>query len=200
VTTLAADQFTRADANPIGAGWTTITSHQAFQIVSNAATPNSVASDAGSWKTGTFSNDQYVQAKLFVVGTGTGGNGPGLAARVASGANTYYRLAANHQATTQNLQLGKFVAGTFTSIWQRLAAFTDGALFRLEVRGTTLRVFINGVQVGADATDASIAAGNPGMAYSSSCTSASIDHFEAGDFGTNLIDPYHASLNRSYLW
>ena len=199
MTVLATDDFNRANANPIGTGWTTQTSNQAMQIVSNQATPNAVGSDAGAWKTGTFPNDQWVQARLFCVGTGTGGNGICLTLRNASGADTCYRLAANHQATTQNLQLGKFVAHSFTSIWQRLQSWTDGDLFRLEARGTTLRVFINGVQVGADATDSSVTAGNPGIGYSSVCTSGAVDNWSAGDFGVAVVTEQSA-IYRAHNW
>jgi len=188
MTVLTADAFDRTNANPIGAPWTTITNNSAMQIVSNQATPSTLAADCASWISGTYPNDQYAQARFFVNATSSaGGTGSCLFARCATGANTNYRLSANHGGTT-NLQLGKFVANAFTSLWIRLQAWTDGDLFRLECRGTTIRVFINGVQVGADAVDASVTAGQPGMGYSSvASTSAAVDNFQAGDFGSSLV-------------
>lgn len=129
---------------------------------------------------GTWPDDQYCQAKFWVVST-SGGTGPCVIVRASAVADTYYRLVASH-AASNNVVLSKFVAGSVTAItgWPRTQAFTDGDTFRLEIQGTTLRAYYNGVQIGADATDASISAGNPGMGHSTNTTSASIDDWEAG--------------------
>jgi len=200
VTLLASDNFNRTNANPIGGVWTTTTSEAAFQLTSNTAAAASVSSDSGCrWTGPTFPNDQWVQARITVNST-TNGTGMGIVARCASGARTYYRATFNHKATL-NVQLEKFVAGTFTQLWTRTATFTDGDLCRLECRGTTLRVLINGVPQGADQTDSAVTAGNPGMCQSSIITSGSIDEWCAGSFDGNeytLIQ--QQALNRSYLW
>lgn len=182
---LATDNFNRANANPIGGNWTTITGLSAMQIVSNAATPSSLSpNDCGSYYNAvTWPNDQYSQAKLTVVDTKTDGSGIGVAVRVAAAALTAYRVVLTHASPGTNVSLQRFLAGAFTRLWDRGAAFVDGDLVRLEVQGTTLRVFINGVQVGADFTDTNIASGNAGISYSSVATSASLDDWEGGDFG-----------------
>src|SRR5690242_11171898 len=138
----------------------------------------------------TFPDDQYAQAKVWVVST-SGGTGPGVVVRSASAADTYYRTVVNHAggtpSGTNNITLSKIVAGGSTTIWTRSVSFTDGDTIRLEAQGTTLRVFINGSQVGADATDSAISTGNPGICMSTNVTSASIDDFEAGSLSANAF-------------
>lgn len=181
---LATDSFNRANANPIGANWTTVTSQGAFQIVSNAATVASLAADSASLHSGiswTGVNDQYAQANITQVGGGGGlGTGFGLVVRGDAATATMYRLVVG--TGSNNIELAKLITGAYTLIWDRTATFNSGDLIRLEAQGTTLRVFINGVQVGANTTDSSIASGSPGMGYSASATSGSMDNWEAGDF------------------
>lgn len=199
---LASDGFNRTNANPIGSPWTTITSTSAYQITSNAAAPTATASDCGSrWTGPTFPNDQWVQGRITMAGTNTGA-GPGLVARCASAAETLYMIVANHNGTG-SCTLYKAVSGTFTMPWggNRTVVWADGDLWRLEVRGTTLRVLVNGTPVGADVTDSGVTSGNPGIFSSSTITSGSIDEWCAGDFSGNdytLIE--QQSLNRSYLY
>lgn len=178
---LATDNFNRADVNPIGGNWTTVTSEGAFKIVSNAVQPASLSADSTAYYNAvTWPNDQYAQVKVTVNET-TAGNGLGPCVRASASANTFYRVVADH-AGSGNIELSKFIAGSYTQIWGRTATFVNGDTLRLEVQGTTLRVYINGVQVGADATDSSIASGNAGLAYSSNTVSVSGDDWEGGDF------------------
>lgn len=189
------DNFNRADENPLAGSWSTGSGETAMKIVSNSATFTAAGSDASSyWNLETWSADQYSQAKLTVTGT-TLDTGPGLVVRRSTSALTWYRVTVSKNAT--NVALWKAVAGTYTNIWQRTATFTDGDTVRLEVKGTTLRVFINGVQVGADATDTAISTGKPGIAYSSSSTAATVDDWEAGDLGAEPRFPYTSPLSFS---
>lgn len=184
MTALATDNFNRADANPIGGNWTTANNHNAMQIVSNTCQPSSLLVDCGAYYNAiTWPDDQYAQVKVTVNSTGTG-VGIGLFCRQAAAANTCYRLVASH-AASNNIELGKFVTGTFTGIWTRTQAFTDGDILRLEVQGTTLRAYFNGAQIGADTTDSSIASGNAGIAYSSATSATTLlDDWEGGDFAS----------------
>jgi hypothetical protein len=83
-------------------------------------------------------------------------------------------------AGTSNIELAKVVAGAYTQIWLRTATVAAGDTVRLEAQGTTLRAYVNGVQVGADATDSAIATGNAGVVYSSSITTKTGDDWEGG--------------------
>lgn len=62
---------------------------------------------------------------------------------------------------TQDIDLMRRVAGVNTSIATRTSAHADGDTFALEVTGTgatvTLKIFINGVQIGADVADSNAA-------------------------------------------
>src|SRR5678815_2496696 len=99
MTAIAADNFNRANANPIGGLWVTSPNEAAIQLTSNAAAPSSAASDcAAIFNQGTWPNDQYAQANLTVSGT-TGTSGPGVLVRGSTGAHTYYRVVVNHAAT-----------------------------------------------------------------------------------------------------
>jgi len=181
---LGTDTFTRANETPLAGNWTTVTSETAFNLASNAITPSNLNNDCGAYRNDiTPPNDQYSQLVLTVTNTGGGGQGLGVACRIATGARTYYRVVADHASPSANVELGKMIAGAFTVIWSRSATFTNGDALRLEVQGTTLRVYIAGVQVGADATDSAIASGRFGISYSSVCTAATGDNWEGGDFG-----------------
>lgn len=174
------DNFNRADANPIGGAWVTVTSQGAMQLLGNVMTPASVAADSAAYyNLAMLSDNQYAQCKVTVNGTSSQ-TGIGPMIRCSTTAATFYRVAVNHNATN-NIALGKLVNNTFTSIWQRTATFVDGDTVRVEAIGTTLRVLINGVAVGADATDSSITGGRAGVIYSSATTSASVDDWEAGN-------------------
>lgn len=182
MTVLATDNFDRVNANPIGAPWTTGNGESAMQIVSNVATPSTTAADCGSDYTGiTWPADQYSKAKLTVSGTTGGASGVSLKVRSASGARTYYRLDCDH-AATNNITLEKFIASVPTTLagFPLTLAWTDGDTWELWAVGTRIWVLRNGVLVGAAVTDSAIASGNPGMGYSSTETSASINDWEGG--------------------
>lgn len=180
---LGTDAFTRANETPLAGNWTTVTSDTAFNLASNAVTYSNVNNDAAAYRNDiTPSADQYSQLALTVTGIGGGGQGFGVCCRASTVARTYYRLVADHSAT--NVELGARVAGVFSTIWTRAQAFTNGDVLRVEVQGTTLRAYINGVQIGADVTDTAIASGRFGIAYSSVLTSATGDDWEGGDFAS----------------
>lgn len=192
---LASDDFTRANENPLGNGaWTTSTTFVAMQLVSNVATPTNPTSDNGSYYSGlAWPANQFSRARLTVNGTAGGDSGVCLFVRHAAGANTLYRLDADH-AASNNVTLAKFVAGVYSVVtgWPRTLAWTDDDLWELWAIGTTLRVFRNGAQLGADSTDASIASGSPGVGVSGAVTSASIRAWEGGT--TDAVAPLLGSL------
>src|SRR5205814_109515 len=135
---LATDGFDRANANPIGAPWTTTSGESAMQIVGNVATPSTLASDCGAYYSGiTWPADHYSKAKLSVTGTAGSQAGARLKVRQASGANTYYLLVVDHAATL-NVALQKVIAGVFTTLtgFPVTQAWTDGDTWELWVVGT----------------------------------------------------------------
>jgi hypothetical protein len=190
---LASDNFNRADEDPLSGGgnWSVANSELKFKLISNAVVPAGPASDSGEYYSGVaWPNDQYSKAKLSCVGSGGGGAGVGLKVRQASGANTQYRVVVDH-AAANNVDLQKVVAGSYSSVagYPRTQAWADGDTWELRAQGTTLSVWLNGVQVGADATDNGIASGSAGIAFSSTETSASIEDWEGGDFSGATLTP-----------
>jgi hypothetical protein len=182
---IATDSFTRADADPIGGNWTTITGQGSLKIVSNSVT-FSVNNDSGSrYNTGTWPDDQYAQVKVTTVG-GLSTTGFGPVVRCASGAYTCYGLYICASGVASDVVLYKRVAGTFTSLATRTQTYSAGDTFRIEVIGSNLRILYKAAadtgftQLGVSVTDTVVKSGNPGIAYSSAVTSASVDDWEAG--------------------
>jgi hypothetical protein len=184
--TLVTDDFNRANnLTSLGTGWVTSTGYNTCGVSSNQCAPvNGTAVDysldsADDRNDVTWPNDHWAEAKVFGAGTSGGGTGFGVLVRSDGFAiSRYYALVSE----TDTVTLTKVVANTFTNIWIRSATFSPGDRLRLEVQGTTLRVYINGVQVGADTTDSALSAGNTGVLYSSSLTGALLDDWAAGDF------------------
>lgn len=175
-TQLASDNFDRANENPIASPW--VSSGQvSMQIVTNVAVSVNAAQDGAAYYTLSWPNNQYSQATINTTATAGGGTGCGLSFRQTNSSNGY-RVVID-DAGSNNVELGKFVSGSFSSIWVRTSAFTTGDTFRAEISGTTIKVFVAGVQVGADTTDSSLSSGNVGIAYSSNET-CSIDNWSGG--------------------
>jgi hypothetical protein len=103
--------------------------------------------------------------------------GVGVSLRSDGTANNLYRIVVN----TTTVYVAKVVSGSYTLITTRVQAFSANDILRVEVQGTTLRVYRNGVQLGADITDSGRATGSAGIMYSSGAI-GTIDNFEGGDF------------------
>jgi hypothetical protein len=182
MTVLASDNFNRADSADLGPLWDPMAPVGGFKLVGNQVVPTAPGSNAfESYNGVTWPNDHYSQARLSTASTSTSA-GPGLLVRASPSALTVYQLSVSHNAAS-NIRLLKFVAGAPTGIMNFTQAWTDGDLFRLEVQGSLLRVFLNGLQVGTDATDSSIASGRPGLCHNQTTTST-IDDWEGGDLTT----------------
>jgi len=172
---IATDNFNRAS---LGANWT-----NAFGTVvinSNTRATGSAAGENDAFYNAlTFSADQYAQAVITPSAT----DWAGVCVR-ASVNNSYI-----FEGTTSQWEIAKYVAGAFTELTAGSWTASAGDVFRLEVAGTTLRAFRNGVLV-STATDSSLSAGNPGVAFWSLDASfnAFADDWEGGDLYNELID------------
>ena len=185
---LATDTFDRANEVPLASPWVDGGEPGTFSLLSNAVTPTSFETNAVFWRGGiTWPNDQYSQAELATTNT-VGSDGPGLGVRITAGLN-YYRITASH-GTTNNTRLIKKVNTTVTELWLRTQAWTSGDTVLLQIISTTLTAKINGVAIGADATDSSHASGNTGVAYDPNSVDATIENWEGGDFvGATSLPP-----------
>lgn len=178
---LATDTFTRANETPLASPWTTAGDTGTFVLASNAVTYGNQNNDTSYYTTAVSSiTDQYSQAVCSTASSGGGGIGPGVGVRMATSQN-YYRLVADHGGTN-NWELGKRVASTYTVLWDRTQSWTNGDVFYLEVQGTTLIAKRNGVAIGASTSDSALAAGRPGLSYSSSAFTSTMDTWEGGNF------------------
>jgi hypothetical protein len=183
---LATDNFDRANNADLGASWTVIDG--AMAILSNAATYTSSGSDAAEAYTAIeWPNDQYAQVAISSVGASAAESGIGVMLRCASATN-YYRIVVDNQVSN-NITVAKIVSGAYSVITSRTQAWTSGDILKVEVQSNTLRVYRNGVQLGADITgDATLTAGDVGLFYSSTGTPGiNVNNFEGGDFAATSI-------------
>lgn len=183
---LASDSFGRADANPIGANWSTISGVPALQIVSNqiedTTTGGSVTAreiySAISWP-----NDQYSQCTLVHLNSGSTSYG-GVCVRQSTGADTgYYSIAGS--AGDPNVYIARQLAGVHTNLASAAYTFSPGDVLYFSAVGTTLTVKINGVTK-VTFTDTNIASGSAGLAvYAGSSVGDSIvDNWSGGSFAS----------------
>jgi hypothetical protein len=134
-----------------------ITSNQA-----QAQTPFT-GNAASFWNANTFTANQYAQCvvNFSTLTTNTHAVGP----TVRGSSSGYYRFVLNGNNVASNLSLAKVVGGVFTDISSGGATVTaaSGDLLRLEVIGTQLTAYYNGVQK-FQVTDSSLSTGAPGVA------------------------------------
>jgi hypothetical protein len=188
------DSFTRANETPLAGNWATGSGDTGFNLTTNAANSPDDSADRCSIYTGSaFGNDQSSQGKLSTPGTGGVGQGIGLCVRHAAGAKTYYRAVGIHTTPT-NWEFMRFVGGASTSLVQFLSSYTDGDTYELRVTGPAaaarLELFKNGVSVQVFTDNSSLASGSPGLAYSTSSTSGTVDDWVGTDvFGAAAVTP-----------
>jgi len=208
VAVLASDDFNRADAATLGANWENRqTAAARYKIVSNRAAPTSYAADTCEFYIGVaFPVNHYSQCAVFgILGTtNTNGLGPAVRVRtdnIGGGAAflDMYEMCIN-VAVSNNVSLNRWVARAFTNIAQRTQAFSDGDVARLEVSGTTLRMYRNGVQLGADVVDSNISVGAPGICLVSAMTAGALEDWEGGTLVAASDDPPMGFSGRGAGW
>lgn len=176
---LASDDFNRADG-PIGSNWTNMLGG-AFNIDTGAAKFNSDQDCATYYNAVVWPDDQY--SEITFKGTDTPDSadvGYGVLCRQSASAHTCYRAV----GSGTGWDVAKFITGSYTSLASGGAVtFANGDTLRLEVVGTTWTLKKNGSVVATD-TDASIASGNAGIAYSApGVNNTTIDSWAGGSVG-----------------
>jgi len=179
--------FTGADEATLseGGAWAKMTSESSFSRTSNQAVVIS-SNDSTNLHTTAVAADQYSRADLTCVGTSGGGQGIGLAVRCASAARTYYRLVIDH-AATNNAEIARFVAGTYTSLVRWTQAFTNGDQFTIAIENQVLYVYdktLTQVKTYDDTGGGGPTTGNVGISFSSSETSALLENWRGGTFSS----------------
>ena len=174
LTTLATADFSGANANPIGGSWTTMNAGAGFgasQLVSNTVEPTAINTNCYSYWNGiSWANDQWASATLSVATSAS----VGVALREStSGAQTaylfYFAGPAGGLGSTGSFQIGKHVAGTFTSLATFAGTANIGDVITGSAVGTTLSLYQNGNLL-ISLTDASIASGAAGLVENATVT------------------------------
>lgn len=170
----ASDDFNRADSNPISGGnWTAV--HGNIQIISNAVQGTTFNYNLAYWSADAFGNDQYAQFVVLVF------NGGGPACRMTSGNNAYVM----DTRSSANTKMQKVVGGTFTDLQTGLAAQSANDTVYIEAVGTTIKLKVNGVQLGTDQTDSALSSGSAGL-YTFD-TPDRYDTFQADNIGAAAV-------------
>lgn len=179
----ATDNFNRTET-PMAGNWTLVTSEPGtMDLNATVCIPHDTSTDSAYYYNAiTPANNQFAQAKITVTGSSGGGSGLGVLVRCSTSARTYYTVVMD-SAASNNIELAKMVAGTYTTLsgWPRTITYVAGATLKLSITGTTITVTYNGAAVGADTTDSSIASGRWGVRFSSSDSGPSMDDFAGGE-------------------
>lgn len=187
------DDFARADNTDLGANWTPVGSVSNFEIIGGAVRADvSTADTAEVYSAGTFADDQYSQAVISSMTTGTDDQtGIGVCVRGDTASKSMYWAVVN-AAGSNNVSVHKFVSGAASLLAQRTQAFSSTDTLKLEITGQNasivLKVYRNGTQIGADIADSSgshVNTGKAGLAYSSNTgDQPTLDNWEGGDLAT----------------
>jgi hypothetical protein len=202
--TVVTDDFNRANETPLAGNWTGFdggSSARRFNLASNVCVATNTTTDdnCAYWSANTFWNDQFAQAQLTVAGTGGGGQGIGFLLRTdgvgASGVATWtgYRFIADH-ATSNNIDITRVNAGTFTHLATSTLTWSDNDTWRFEIVGYVLVAKRNETVVLSyddSASGSRIVSGRVGITFSSPDTSGSLDNFSGGELvpGINPSSP-----------
>ena len=178
----ATDDFNRTNANPAGGNWTTLKDLSAIQVSSNTVKGTSGESDA-IWNADSFGNDQYSQITL-VTNDNDGWRWGVLVRGAGASATTAYVLRANTWSA-EGCGLSSWVAGSLSLLQTVSQIIGAGTVIRLEAQGTTLRIYDDGVQIGTDQTNSSIASGSAGISMLN--TTAAADNWEGGNLAVSAI-------------
>jgi|SRR5580658_222029 hypothetical protein len=182
--TLALDNFTRANANPIGGNWTplaTVSGFLAAQLASNLAEPSAAGNADSWWNALTWGNDQWSEVTVAACVSSY----VGISLRQSTaGAVTAYRLFWNGTlGASGTWTIQKVVANTFTTLASGSLTLNAGDSLLGVVVGSNLLFYWNGYLFAA-ATDSAIASGAAGfmLATAGAVTAASINSWKGGQF------------------
>lgn len=147
------DHFNYSDGDLNGKGsW--VKSYGTITISSNTIYPNSADTILYYWNDATVTNNQYAQLDV----SGNSSRNLGIACRITG--NSYYFA----YYGSGNVALEKMVNGVRTSLKVHYSV-SEPVTIKLEVSGTTLKVYVNGVQDATigDITDTDLSSGYIGL-------------------------------------
>jgi hypothetical protein len=161
----ATDDFNRANAGSLGAGWTDFAFGVAgvLTVVSNQCV--AVGNDALAYINGTFDDDQVAEFDLVSSG---GAVWVSLMVRASgSGATPTAYISYVQAALAGTISIYRVVAGSATLVYtgaNASAELVDGVRHGMRVAGDVITLTANGVDTAHTVSDpGGIASGNPGM-------------------------------------
>jgi hypothetical protein len=159
--TSVSDYFNRADSNLGSEPNSPWTIESGTLLVTGGGVGGNTAGQNYAVFTGVgFPNDdQNVSAVWVKTGTPTLQNNV-LTLRGSPTALTNYNCGPSNMGTA--LTIGKFIAGSFTSLVSQSSTINSGDIISFNTSGASLTCYVNGVLIAA-ATDASITSGFPGV-------------------------------------
>lgn len=171
-----ADDFNRANSTDLGAGWVEVSGD--WSVSSNQLSPGS----AGGVvilraATAMATNDHSVQVTIAA----TTAASHGVWARGNSSGSLTSGYLWRNDGSAWNLF--SVVGGSFTSIASYAAAAVAGDVAKLQVVGSAITAYVNGVQR-ASVTDTAVAAGTSVGIRSESSAAIKFDDFSAADFSS----------------
>ena len=172
MTTLATDDFNRANEDPLAGNWTSV-QHNARLVSNQFAGPASDTDGLVYWSPVTPPDAQWSQITVKAAGSN---NDWGPACRVATGAVTAYFQ--DHFPGSEGLY--KAVGGTYTNIAAGSAVgYSVNDVLYVEAQGTNIACTING-SADASTSDVSISSGRLGLFVFNN--DARGDDWSGGDF------------------
>lgn len=180
------DDFNRANG-AAGSNWTAVTGATAPTIVSNVL-KHAGASLGGVLYTGrTWGNDQSCEADCTAVNAVGASEAVSVQVRSDATTDNQYELTWG-EGGGGDYSLRKWVSGTPTVLGTTTGVgFTGTRHLRIEAVGTSIKAFVNGVQL-FSVTDASIVSGTPSIWITEQ--GCYVDNFEAFDF-SSLTDNFN---------
>jgi len=175
---LASDSFTYAngDLHTANSDWL-YEGSSSFNVESDVVYSTAAQNPAFAYRSDASpANDQYAQTTMVITGSQNTQN-CGPAVRISTSTETAYIVSCGNSL----LRLGKYVAGTFTSLATTVNYAVTGDVIRLVARGTSIVVYHNGIAV-LSAQDSSISSGVVGITGAGSGTVNGMSAWSGGNY------------------
>lgn len=179
----ATDNFNRGVQTDLGANWTSQIGTLRTNVSNACEGADGGGYNASFYNAASFGNNQYSQAIIASSGAYHGISVRASGTELATTRTAYYALLGNAQS-----RISKVVNNTITDLTPSNGLFPDpglNVLVKLEVVGSVIRLFYDGVQQYEDISDSSITSGSPGVILFANATQ--VDNWEGGDQA--MLDP-----------
>lgn len=190
MTTLATDDFNRADSGNLGANWT---SNRGDPTITTNTVGVSTVSDENDAYYSNVSAPADHWSQVTAVATPNGSTNQGSAAvRMPAAGNRdgYFAGWDGARQSSTDRRLWKVVAGTFTSLGNEggVPVAANDVLYA-EAQGSTIKMFVNGSQR-LSVTDSSLSGGAFGISATNNASGIGIlDSWSGGDFSGAAFQP-----------